>query len=147
MRALTPLLLLALAAGGLGCVLVGPPPPGFVVPAPELHPGPPPHAAAWGARRRHREEARAATAALRFDPDLGVDLVVGRPGIYFDGNVFLRFSSGIWQASVALGGPWRPRDERRVPRGLRARYRTSHRGHERGHRHREDRGPDRRDDD
>lgn len=139
MRALSSLLLVAIAAGGLGCVLVGPPP-GVIMPAPELHPGPPPHAAAWGARRRHRGERHAPNVALRFDPDLGVDLVVGRTGVYFDGSVFLRFSSGVWQSCVTLGGPWRRWDARRVPPGLRARYRRSPRGRGRGHERREDRG-------
>lgn len=127
------------SAGGLGCVIAAPPPLA-VVPAPEAHGGPPDHAPAWGYRRNHREEADDGMT-LRFDPTLGVNVVVGYPDLYFTDGVFLRFSSGAWQASARLDGPWRMRAEAAVPAGLRAHYRRLPPGHVRRWEH--GRGPDR----
>lgn len=132
-------LLLALAAGGLGCVLVGPPLPAVVEPVREVHPGPPPHAPAWGYRQKHREREDAGQVALRFDPMLGVDVVVGQTDLYFSHGVFLRFRSGLWEASLRMDGPWRPRDDRSVPPGLRAHYREAPPGQGRRHHRREER--------
>jgi hypothetical protein len=128
--ALSALLLLGIA-GDLGCVLVPPPPPVAVVPAPETHGGPPAHAPAWGYRSKHPQRADDDGLSLRFDPALGVDVVVGYPDVYFANGVFLRFTSGAWQASVRMAGPWRIREEAAIPPGLRARYHGDPPGHER----------------
>lgn len=128
------------SAGGLGCVVAAPPP-FAVVPAPEAHGGPPDHAPAWGYRRHHEHEEADEEVALRFDPTLGVKVVVGVPNLYFSDGVFIRFSSGAWQASVHPNGPWRMQAVEAVPPGLRAHYRRLPPGHVRKWEH--GRGPDR----
>jgi len=80
-------------------------------------PGPPPHAPAYG---RRAADGNTPTVELRFDPALGVHVVVGYPGIYFDDGVYLQIGGDGWLASAALDGPWNPVDAGKVPPGLRA---------------------------
>ena len=79
--------------------------------------GPPSHAPAHGYRRKHQSGAE-----LRFDPHLGVHIVVGHTDVYFHDGRFVRIRSGIWQVSAALDGPWKPGSAEWVPPGLRSKH-------------------------
>jgi hypothetical protein len=86
--------------------------------------GPPPHAPAHGHRHHHHHGVE-----LAFDSALGAYVVVGHPGYFYSDGFFLRLDGGLWQASVALKGPWRVRSLKSVPPGLRAK------GHTKRHKH------------
>lgn len=76
--------------------------------------GPPPHAPAHGYRAKQAQDV-----AMRFDPTLGLNLVVGYPNYYFHQGQYFRLSGGAWQISSGLDGPWEACREDRLPPGLR----------------------------
>lgn len=59
---------------------------------------------------------------LRFDPDLGVHVVVGRDALYYFDRAFIRLRRGSWQFAASVSGPWRERPREWVPLGLRLRH-------------------------
>jgi hypothetical protein len=68
--------------------------------------GPPPHAPAWGRRRK-----------MVWDPVLGVYVVAGLPGLYYAEPFYYRRYDGHWQHSRDLDH-WEPAPRRRLPPGL-----------------------------
>lgn len=112
---------LALALAGAGCVYVHDHAVGGS--------GPPPWAPAHGYRHHHHG------VSLVFDAGLGVYAVVGRPGIYFHHDHYLRLHAGGWEQAVRVGGPWLVIAAEKVPAGL---HRSVAERHGRGkgkHRH------------
>ena len=109
--------------GCYGIVMAPRPAPQIVVH--ESHP--PPHAPAHGYRHKHESGAK-----LRFVSRLGVYVVVGHTNLYFHDGWFVRVHDGIWEVSVRLDGPWKPKRAGRIPPGLRAKHhakKPKHRGH------------------
>jgi hypothetical protein len=95
--------------------------------------GPPPWAPAHGYRRKHGEHHHHHGVEVRFDTGLGVYVVVGHPGRYFDGAHYFRLADGGWQLSVQLDRGWKPARSRQVPPGL---LKVEHRKkHRKKHRH------------
>ncbi len=99
----------------------GPPPPPRVVVVDDHHRhGPPPHAPAHGYRHKH-----AGGYDLVYDRAIACYTVVGHRDYYFNDGFFFRFSGDGWQMSASLGGDqvrWERADERRVPTGVRTKY-------------------------
>jgi hypothetical protein len=92
-------LLTAIVSMSSGCISVDE---GSSAPPPRSQVGPPTHAPAHGYRHKHRGHD------LAFDRDLGVYVVVDVPGVWFlDGSYFRIDSSGRWEVSVEMDGPWR----------------------------------------
>jgi len=102
------LCLLPVVAGS-GCVRLG----RTGSPGPGKGHGPPPHAPAHGYRAKTAEGA-----AIVFDSELGIYVVVGRPRRYYHDGRYYRRRHDRWEASSAGKGPWRvaPIDE--IPPGL-----------------------------
>ncbi len=89
----------------------------------------PPHAPAHGYRQRHNDYD------LEYDTDFGAYVVLGYDGIYFSNNLYLRFSSGIWQTTSRLDGRWHDAEHRHIPDRLRGHKRYNrHNSHNRDHR-------------
>jgi hypothetical protein len=107
-------LVIAVTTGGCQGVVVAP---RSSEPAAVRQAGPPPHAPAHGYRKKHQSGAE-----LRFDPNLGVYVVVGHTDLYFHDDWFVRIHGGIWQVSTTLSGPWKPKPAEWVPPGLRAKH-------------------------
>lgn len=130
---IAPLLLgvLALVAGG--CIVYRPPAPKtVVVQAPPHRHGPPPHAPAHGYRRKNPQDG----VELSYDGDLEVYAVVGRTGVYWDGNRYLLWRDGSWRVSARIDGVWVSIGSDKVPPRLVARYaaeREDEHGKGRGH--------------
>ena len=80
--------------------------------------GPPPHAPAHGYRRKHRDNV-----VLVYDAGIGVYVVSGRPGYYYDGTYFYRPQGDVWLVSVSVDGPWQSAGHDHVPPGLRRKNR------------------------
>lgn len=76
--------------------------------------GPPPHAPAHGHRAKHHTHGH----DLEFDSGLGVYMVVGFEGVYYNDDAYFRWGGGGWEISASIGGPWRVASDRKVPRGL-----------------------------
>jgi len=84
-------------------------------PGPEAHRGhgPPPHAPAHGYRaKQHGRD-------LRFDARLGVYLVLGLPGVYWNDGWFYRRTRDRWQRCGDGDGPWHDARWGDIPIGLR----------------------------
>ncbi len=77
--------------------------------------GPPPHAPAHGYRYKNPKRG----ADLIYDSGLGLYLVAGLTGHYFQSGRYFRFFNGSWQVSSALKGPWGRIAVKGLPRGLR----------------------------
>ena len=75
--------------------------------------GPPPHAPDHGYRYKHPSNV-----VLIYDAGLGVYVVEGRPGYYWDGINYYRVYNGVWQVGAVLDGPWHPSAGDRLPPGL-----------------------------
>ncbi len=88
--------------------------------------GPPPWAPAHGYRHKHPDGVE-----LVFKSEIGVYVVVGHPGHYWDGQRYYRGSDGRWHVSVHLQGPWGSVAVDDVPPGLRAKHgkKKRHQGH------------------
>jgi hypothetical protein len=95
----------------------GAPGPEVVVNEP-AHRGPPPHAPAHGYRRKHRDAH--ADLELVFDSGLGVYVVIGLPGIYFQDEHFFRHTDAGWQISLHHDSGWTLAVQSDVPSGLRS---------------------------
>ena len=90
--------------------------------------GPPPHAPAHGYRHHHQG------AALAFDSELGVYVVLGYSGLFYSEGRFLRAHAGSWQVSSRLGGPWSSCSFSSLPPGFRKAHPPKAKGHGRkGH--------------
>jgi len=85
--------------------------------------GPPPHAPAHGYRRKHAPDG----VELVYDAGVQVYVVMGREAVYWDGDRYLRWANGAWQASVRIDGVWVGIGSHQVPPALAARY-TGRRG-------------------
>jgi hypothetical protein len=81
--------------------------------------GPPPWAPAHGYRRKHGDHHHHDGVEIRFNSDIGLYVVVGFPGHYFDGSHYFRVSDRGWELSVDLHRGWRYADRHQVPPGLR----------------------------
>jgi hypothetical protein len=99
------------------------------------HHGPPPHAPAHGYRWKHPRDH----VEMVFDSEVGVYVVVGHSGVYWDGDRYVRWGDGGWTASARIGGGWVSISSGEVPQPLRTRYvstdgkaRTKGRAHPRG---------------
>lgn len=68
--------------------------------------GPPPHAPAWGYRRK-----------MVWDPLLGVYVLAGVPGLYYADPFYYRHHGGHWQHSRDLDH-WQRAPHGKVPPGL-----------------------------
>ena len=127
MRAHVPILVIALAASApLGCAEIHFPSPRT---ARVEQPGPPPHAPAHGYRRKH--DTHAGQVELVFDSGLGVYLVVGWPGHYWQDGHYYREVDGAWQVSARLDTGWSAAPAKRLPPGL-AKKAARGKGHKRG---------------
>jgi hypothetical protein len=76
--------------------------------------GPPPHAPAHGYRHKHHHHG----VELVFDSGLGLYVVVGRTGYYYDRDHYYRVVEGAWQVSVSLDSGWKATSHKRLPPGL-----------------------------
>ena len=85
--------------------------------------GPPAHAPAHGYRRKHQG------ADLKFDTGLGVYLVLGKTGVYFSDNKFLKKVSSGWAVSVSPNGPWKVKSGVHIPAGLVKKHKGKHGKH------------------
>jgi hypothetical protein len=85
--------------------------------------GPPPHAPAYGYRKkqgeRHEHYQKHGDVELVFDSNRGVYVVVGLPNHFFWDGVYLRVEDGRWFASARLDGDWEPCSNDSLPPGLR----------------------------
>ena len=79
--------------------------------------GPPPHAPAHGYRHKHQAHG----ADLVFDSGLGVYVVVGRVGVYFDRERYYRRGDRGWEVSLSLSSGWTAFSSHELPPGLRSR--------------------------
>jgi len=116
MYARIPILLATLAASAtLACVAVH-----HHVPVPQTarveKRGPPPHAPAHGYRHKHK--AHAGEVELVFDSGLGVYVVLGWPGHFYDQSHYYRQDGGVWQVSARLDGGWVAASTKKLPPGL-----------------------------
>jgi hypothetical protein len=129
----------ALAAGAVvaaGCVHHhhhGGPAPGAYPGPPPGKPGPPPHAPAHGYRRKNPDGIE-----VVFDVGVGVYVVLGHDGIYWDGGRYLRWRDTGWWVSARVDGGWVSVGFDDVPEPLRARHgrpgsKAKKPGHGRGH--------------
>lgn len=64
---------------------------------------------------------------LVFDSMLGVYEVEGFKDLYYEDGQYLQWRKGEWFATRRLGTDWEPLRERRVPFGLRSKYRQENR--------------------
>ena len=78
--------------------------------------GPPDHAPAHGHRRKH---PRHSGVEIVFDDGIGVYTVVGRSGIYWDGDRYLRWHDSSWWVS-ARSPPHRSQQTRLRSSGVNA---------------------------
>lgn len=106
---------------GTGCVVHHHHPDGgpVVVHRAPGHGHPPPHAPAHGHRRKHANDG----VELVFDGDLGVYVVVGRPGLYWHGDRYFVWRDGGWRVSARIDGVWVSVASQDVPVKLAARHR------------------------
>ena len=65
--------------------------------------GPPSHAPAHGWRHKNEKDG----AEMVYDSGLDVFVVVGQRDCYFSAGQYFRYSSGSWEWSVQIGGPWK----------------------------------------
>ena len=84
---------------------------------PAEHGGPPPHAPAYGYRRKQHVE-NGPDLELAFDTGLGVYVVVGIPDLYFLDGHYFRFADSGWQISVHHDSGWTVAVQKDVPSGL-----------------------------
>ena len=80
--------------------------------------GPPAHAPAHGYRKKHPVDR----VELVFDVEVGVYAVVGRSGVYWDGDRYIEWRDGHWRVSARLDRGWASISYEGVPRALRARH-------------------------
>jgi hypothetical protein len=111
-----PILVAALAASAtLACVQVH-----HLDPVPRSarveKPGPPPHAPAHGYRHKHKTHA--GEVQLVFDSGLGLYLVVGWPGHFYDTGHYYRKADGVWLISTRLDTGWVAVSAKKLPPGL-----------------------------
>ncbi len=86
--------------------------------------GPPPHAPAHGYRHKHARDG----VTLTYDTGIAVYIVSGYKDCYFDDGFYFRYSSGSWEMSARIGGPWKVAViDRDVPSGLKVKY-AGHKG-------------------
>jgi hypothetical protein len=85
--------------------------------------GPPAHAPAHGYRRKHMSGVE-----LVFDSSIGVYVVVGHPGHYYDKGYFYRLEGGLWEMSLSLDGHWKIASEKSLPAGLRVNVKANDNG-------------------
>lgn len=115
-----------------GCVPIAAQVGGTRAPAPAEKiqmPGPPPHAPAHGYRHKHRDGVE-----LEFDSTIDAYVVIGLPGIYFHNDLYIRMSSsGVWEVSVNLGGPWGDAEMKEVPPKLKKKKEHPGKSKGRGH--------------
>ena len=80
--------------------------------------GPPDHAPAHGYRKKH--QVGNANVVLEYSASLGLYIVVNQDDCYYNAGQFYRLSSGAWEWSVRIEGPWKAVDDRNdLPPGLR----------------------------
>jgi len=80
--------------------------------------GPPDHAPAHGYRKKH--QVGNANVVLEYSTSLGLYVVIGQDDCYYNAGQFYRLSSGAWEWSVRIEGPWKAVDDRNdLPPGLR----------------------------
>lgn len=91
--------------------------------------GPPPHAPAYGYRKKFHGYD------MDYDPGLGVYVMVGYPGYYYWNDQYWRLIDGHWHMSLAFGGPWNVVAVERVPVYLYKKYpgKPYKKGYERGY--------------
>jgi hypothetical protein len=78
--------------------------------------GPPPHAPAHG--YRHKQATRVGEVELVFDAGIGIYVVLGRPGYFFDRGHFYRKLNGVWHVSAHIDAGWAVVSGGGLPRGL-----------------------------
>ena len=83
--------------------------------------GPPPHAPAHGCRRK-----LPAGVEVVLDTDCGVYVVVGMDRHFWLDGSYYRFYNGGWQVSVTLDSGWKAAGEKKLPAGLRGKYKAKH---------------------
>ena len=80
--------------------------------------GPPDHAPAHGYRKKH--QVGNANVVLEYSTSLGLYIVLNQDDCYYNAGQFYRLSSGAWEWSVRIEGPWKAVDDRNdLPPGLR----------------------------
>lgn len=89
---------------------------------PEAHHrhGPPPHAPAHGYRYKYERD----NVDLVYDQGLGVYVVVGHTGLYYQDGFYFRYAGDNWEMSVGIGerAHWQSAPSRSVPPGLAKRH-------------------------
>ena len=88
-----------------------------IVANPPAQHGPPPHAPAYGYRRKQHVE-NGPDLELAFDSGLGVYVVVGIPDLYFLDGHYFRFADSGWQISVHHDSGWTVAVQSDVPSAL-----------------------------
>jgi len=88
--------------------------------------GPPPHAPAHGYRAKTHEGVE-----LVFRSDLGVYVVVGASGYYFNDGAFYHQDSTGWVIGKHIDGPWKTISKSQLPSGLRSKGKAK--GKAKGH--------------
>ena len=89
---------------------------------------PPDHAPAHGYRNKKQAKGDGETrpreerndVEIVFDSERGVHVVVGFPGIFFEGGRYYRHEDGGWQVSAEIDSGWRAFASGSVPREIRA---------------------------
>lgn len=96
------------------------------------HHGPPPHAPAHGYRHKHQDHGH--DYELVYDSGVGCYSVVGYRDYYFNDGFYFRFGSDGWQISASIGdnARWDYAPERRVPSGLKVKYKDKGNDHGKG---------------
>jgi hypothetical protein len=77
--------------------------------------GPPPHAPAYGYRRKH-----VSGVELVYDSGLGVYVVVGLADHYYHDGYFYRLRGGVWEMSLKPNSGWAAVSMASLPPGLQA---------------------------
>jgi len=100
--------------------------------------GPPPHAPAHGYRHKHDNHD------LVYDSGLGVYLVSGYPGYYFQDNSYYRHDNDGWYYSKQVDRDWQQYRQDRLPPGLAKKYQGNDwdRGHDKDRKDDRNRGHD-----
>ena len=91
------------------------------VPVARSQHGPPPHAPAHGYRHKHHDHG----VELVFNSEIGVYAVVGRRDHYFYDDHFYRLVEAGWVVSGRLDRGWVRIEPKKLPKGLRNKWRKA----------------------
>jgi hypothetical protein len=87
---------------------------------------PPDHAPAHGYRAKHGQKGHSHSAhrapggfEVVFDPERGISIAVGFPGVVFHESHFYRLHEGLWQMSPRANGGWKPIASHAMPAVIR----------------------------